>query len=195
MSRASDVFHLTVPTDRIKQLRDDMLAASNLIEVKVEGWKAPHYALGSDVALLNDLLAGRVPQAWTPLGTTTSEEVVFLAPLDPVCARGRAKIVFDFDYVWEVYKPKDKRRYGYYTLPVLWGDQLVARFDSKLDRTTETLVILGFWLEDDRLGENEEFARALALGFKRMIRCLDATHIEVTAINEPLLRNEVGSKY
>lgn len=195
MSRVSDVLHLTVPTDRIKQLCDDMLAASNLIEVKVEGWKAPHYALGSDVALLNDLLAGRVPQAWAPLDTTTSEEVVFLAPLDPVCARGRAKILFDFDYVWEVYKPKHKRTYGYYTIPVLWGDQLVARFDSKLERTTSTLVILGFWLEDDTLGKSEDFARALAHGFKRLSHCLGAEHIEVTAINEPFLRNGIAAEY
>ena len=58
----------------------------------MEGWKPVHYALGSDAELLDDLIAGRVPQAWTPLETTTTEEVVFLAPLDPVSARGRAKI-------------------------------------------------------------------------------------------------------
>ena len=81
--------------------------------------------------------------------TTTTEEVVFLAPLDHVSARGRAKILFGFDYVWEVYKPEHQRKFGYYTLPVLWGDRLVARFDSKLDRTTNTFVILGLWLEDE----------------------------------------------
>ncbi len=111
-----------------------------------------HYALGSDAEVLRDLSAGRVPQAWTPLETTTTEEVVFLAPLDPVSARGRAKVLFGFDYVWEVYKPEHQRKFGYYTLPVLWGDRLVARFDSKLDRTTNTFVILGLWLEDKALG-------------------------------------------
>jgi uncharacterized protein len=45
-----------------------------------------------------------------------------------------------------VYKPEARRKYGYYTLPVLWGDRLVARFDSKLDRATNTFTILGFWL-------------------------------------------------
>ena len=110
-------------------------------------------------ALLDDLIAGGVPQAWTPLETTTTEEVVFLAPLDPVSARGRAKELFGFDYVWEVYKPGSQRKFGYYTLPVLWGDRLVARFDSKLDRTTSTFVILGLWLEDQALGEDEAFAR------------------------------------
>ena len=129
-----------------------MLADGDLIEVQVEGWKPAsgrlHYALGSDEEVLRDLSAGRVPEAWTPLETTTTEEVVFLAPLDPVSARGRAKVLFGFDYVWEVYKPEHQRKFGYYTLPVLWGDRLVARFDSKLDRTTNTFVILGLWLED-----------------------------------------------
>ena len=111
-----------------------------------------HYALASDAELLTDLSAGRVPKAWTPLATTTTEEAVFLAPLDPVSARGRAKVLFDFDYIWEVYKPVEKRKFGYYTLPVLWGDRLVARFDSKLDRATNTFVVLGFWLEDEALG-------------------------------------------
>ena len=111
--------------------------------------------------LLRDLSAGRVPKAWTPLETTTTEEVVFLAPLDHVSARGRAKVLFGFDYVWEVYKPEHLRKFGYYTLPILWGDRLVARFDSKLDRTTNTFVILGLWLEDEALGKDEAFAEAL----------------------------------
>jgi hypothetical protein len=50
--------------------------------------------------LLVDLSAGRVPKVWTPLETTTTEEIVFLAPLDNVSARGRAKVLFGFDYVW-----------------------------------------------------------------------------------------------
>ena len=195
LNRTSDAFQRGVPFSKKAQIRDALLASGEIVEVKVEGWRPIHYLLSSDMDLLDDLIAGRVADAWKPLETTTLEEVAFLAPLDPVCARGRAKVLFDFDYVWEVYKPEHKRRYGYYTLPVLWGDQLVARFDSKLDRTTDTLVVLGFWLEDDTLGKNEAFARALALGFKRLSRCLDADHIEVTAINEPLLRKEVGSKY
>jgi uncharacterized protein YcaQ len=122
------------------------------------------------------------------LETTTTEEVVFLAPLDHVSARGRAKVLFGFDYVWEVYKPEHQRRFGYYTLPVLWGDRLVARFDSKLDRTTNTFVILGLWLEDEALGTDEAFAEALARGFARFVRFLGASKLDATAIREPLLR-------
>ena len=175
------------------QTYDAMLADGDIIEVKVEGWRATHYALGSDVELLRDLSAGRVPAVWTPLETTTTEEAVFLAPLDPVSARGRAKVLFDFDYVWEVYKPEHKRKFGYYTLPVLWGDRLVARFDSKLDRTTNTFIILGFWLEDEALGQDEAFAAALAAGYARFVMFLGADKLEAGAIEEPLLRQQIAA--
>jgi uncharacterized protein len=188
INRTSDAWQRGVPFTRAKQLTDAMLADGEIIPVQVEGWKQVHYALGSDVGLLDDLSAGRVPTAWTPLATTTTEEVVFLAPLDQVSARGRAKILFGFDYVWEVYKPEHKRKYGYYTLPVLWGDRLVARFDSKLDRTSNTFIILGLWLEDETLGSDEAFAAALAAGFARFVTFLGAGQVDVTAIREPLLR-------
>lgn len=191
-NRASDAYFRGVPFSRKGVIGEALLAGGEVIEVKIEGWKAVHYALGSDAGLLDDLAAGRVPAAWQPLDTTTTEEAVFLAPLDQVSARGRAKEVFGFDYVWEVYKPEDKRKFGYYTLPVLWGDQLVARFDSKLDRTTNTFIILGLWLEDEKLGENEAFAEALARGFARFVAFLGADKLDAAAVGEPLLRRRIG---
>ncbi len=191
-TRTSASFQRGQDYDTAKLLKA-MLAEGEIVEVRVKGWKAVHYALGSDVHLLHELSAGRVPQEWTPLDTTTTDEVLFLAPLDNVSARGRAKVLFDFDYVWEVYKPAHLRKYGYYTLPILWGDRLVARFDSKLDRTSNTFVVLGFWLEDDALGTDEAFAEALARGFARFVTFLGASKLDVTAIGEPLLRRRVSS--
>jgi uncharacterized protein YcaQ len=193
VSRVSDSFHRGLPFGTAKQILEAMLADGVLIEVQVEGWKAVHYALGSDAKVLRHLSAGRVPKAWTPLEKTTTEEVVFLAPLDPVSARGRAKVLFGFDYIWEVYKPEHQRKFGYYTLPILWGDQLVARFDSRLDRTTDTFVILGLWLENKVLGKNEAFAEALARGFARFVTFLGASKLDAKALREPLLRRRVSS--
>jgi len=193
VKRTSDSYQRGEPDRAAKQLKEAMLASGEIIEVRVEGWKATHYALGSDAETLRELSAGRIPQGWAPLETTTTEEVVFLAPLDHVSARGRAKQLFDFDYVWEVYKPEHLRKFGYYTLPVLWGDRLVARFDSKLDRKTNTFVILGLWLEDEVLGKNEAFAEALALGFARFVKFLGASKLDAAAIREPLLRKRVRS--
>ena len=188
LNRVGDTYLRDMPLGTATQLREAMLAAGEIIEVRVEGWKAIHCALGSDAQVLGDLSAGRVPQAWTPLETTTTDEVVFLAPLDQVSARGRAKQVFGFDYVWEVYKPAHQRKFGYYVLPMLWGDRLVGRFDSKLDRTTNTFVILSLWLEDDALGDDGAFAEALACGFARFVAFLGASKLDATAIGQPLLR-------
>ena len=193
LRRVADSFLRGVPFEKAQQVVESMLADSDLIEVKVEGWKDPHVALGSDARLLRDLSAGRVPKAWRPLETTTMDEAVFLAPLDPVSARGRARVLFGFDYIWEVYKPLHQRKFGYYTLPVLWGDRLVARFDSKLDRTTNTFVILGFWLEEKALGKDEAFAESLARGFARFVTFLEATRLDAKAIREPLLRRRVSA--
>jgi uncharacterized protein YcaQ len=90
--------------------------------------------------------------------------VAFVAPLDPlVWDRDLLRRLFGFDYVWEVYVPAPKRRHGYYTLPVLYGDRFVGRLDPKVDRKTGTLAILGLWWEDgfDPLSEaNPGFADA-----------------------------------
>ena len=193
LKRVSDSFLRGVPFEKAKEFVESLLADGDVIEVKIEGWKDIHVALGSDARLLRDLSAGRVPKAWNPVETTTAEEVVFLAPLDPVSARGRAKVLFGFDYIWEVYKPVHLRKFGYYTLPILWGDRLVARFDSKLDRTTNTFVILGFWLEEKALGKNEAFADALARGFARFVTFLGANRLDAKAVHEPLLRRRIVS--
>jgi len=194
IKRTPESYHGRGEPDRAaKKLLGAMIADGDLIEVQVEGWKSVHYALGNDAKFLRDLSAGRLPRAWTPLKTTTTEEAVFLAPLDPVSARGRAKVLFGFDYAWEVYKPGHQRKFGYYTLPILWGDQLVARFDSKLDRTTNTFVILGLWLEDKTLGKDEAFAEALACGFAQFVKFLGAKRLDAKAIREPLLRKRLSA--
>jgi uncharacterized protein len=193
IKRTGEAWGRGEPDRAAKKVFARMLADGELIEVQVEGWKMNHYALASDAKTLRDLSAGRIPKAWTPLETTTTEEVLLLAPLDQVSARGRAKVLFDFDYVWEVYKPAHLRKFGYYTMPILWGDQLVARFDSKLDRTTNTFVILGLWLEEKRLGKDEAFAEALAQGFARFMKFLDAKKLDAKAVREPLLRGRLNS--
>jgi uncharacterized protein YcaQ len=149
--------------------------------------------LGEDMPTLASLEKGKIPKGWNPKERTTFEEVTFLAPLDIVSARGRAKKLFDFDYIWEVYVPAPKRRWGYYVLPILYGDDLVARLDPKLDRKTMTLEILGFWHEDDAPIKDPEFANALAKGLIRFARFLEAKKIKTDSIHPAGLRRQVES--
>lgn len=67
----------------------------------------------------------------------------------------------------------------------------MARFDSKLDRTTNTFIILGLWLEDAALGNDEAFAAALRAGFARFVTFLGAARVDAAAIREPLLQSQV----
>ena len=162
--------------------------------MRVEGWRATQVALGSDAGVLAELEAGRTPAAWSPLGATTIDEATFLSPLDPVSARGRAKPLFGFDYVWEVYKPVEKRSFGYYTMPILWGDRLVGRFDPRLDRSTGTLVINGLWLEDPALARDAAFAEAMARGMTRFRAFLGARRLDLSALSRSPLRSRLRGR-
>jgi len=171
--------------------REQTVRDGVLIEVEVDGWRGIRWALAEDADDIATVERGRVPRAWRPQGTTTIDEATFLAPLDPVSARKRAASLFDFDYIWEVYTPAPKRKFGYYALPVLWGDRLVARFDGRLDRSTSTFAILGLWLEDDALAADGAFAEAFACGVERMSRFLGAERLDVSGVPQRRIRDRL----
>lgn len=173
-----------------KVLIERLIEKGEVSRVQVEGFSENFLILKEDQAHLSVLEAGRVPKAWKPKGATTSEEVTLLAPLEIVSARGRAKKVFDFEYVWEVYKPAHQRKWGYYTLPILYGDDLVARLDPKFDRTTNTLQILGFWLEEDAPND-VLFIEALANGLNRFANMIGAEKIDLGGVKPTALRTKL----
>ncbi len=160
-------------------------------QVQIEGGRDTYLILADDLPALDTIAKGSFPKGWNPKETSTLEEVTFLAPLDIVSARGRAKKLFDFEYKWEVYTPVHLRRWGYYVLPILYGDDLVARLDPKLDRTTMTLEIKGFWSEDDEPVKEAAFADALAKGLIRFAKMVEAKKVDVRAIKPVGLRRAV----
>ena len=172
-------------------LLDGLKEAGVFAQVQVEGERETYLILSEDISSLETLEKGKIPKAWKPKETTTLEEVTFLASLDIVSARGRAKKLFDFDYIWEVYVPAHKRRWGYYVLPILYGDDLVARLDPKLDRTTMTLEIKGFWHEDDAPVKDPAFANALAKGLIRFAKFVEAKRITTGSITPAGLRKRI----
>ncbi len=166
-STLSGRIHRPIDRDEGAAWLERLLAQGRLARVQVQGQRDSFLALAEDLPQIELLASGMVPPEWQPLGPTTTSEVTFLSPLEIVSARGRAAWLFDFDYVWEIYKPAHTRRWGYYTLPILWGDRLVARIDPKLDRATHTLLIKGFWYEDGFPADPAEraaFASAFAHG-------------------------------
>ncbi len=97
-----------------------------------------------------------------------------MAPLDNLLwDRKLVKDIFDFEYSWEVYKPVSKRQYGYYVLPVLYGDQLVARFEPEMHRGNEPLIIKNWWWEESyQVKEND--IEAMVECFEKFCKYLKA---------------------
>jgi hypothetical protein len=122
--------------------RAELLETGLIVPVSVEGVRGLRHVLAAEVPWLE--AATRSIAAGEP----ASEGAAMLAPLDPlVWDRQLLRSLFDFEYRWEVYVPAAKRRWGYYVLPLLFGDRLVGRIEPRIDRATGTLRILGMWWE------------------------------------------------
>jgi uncharacterized protein YcaQ len=80
-----------------------------------------------------------------------ADQVRFIAPLDNfIWDRKFVQAIFDFEYVWEVYKPEKLRQYGYYVLPILLGDNFIGRFEPDRTKTRQdTLKIKKIWFESN----------------------------------------------
>jgi uncharacterized protein YcaQ len=179
--------------EEVSRLVDGWIESGLFARVQVEAGRETFLVLAEDVAVLDSLTKGKHPKAWTPKETSTLQEVTFLSPLDIVSARGRAKKLFDFEYIWEVYTPVHKRHWGYYVLPILYGDDLVARLDPKLDRSTMTLEIKGFWPEEDAPVKDADFADALAKGMVRFAKFVGAKKVVTKSIWPINLRRHVDA--
>lgn len=102
------------------------------------------------------------------------ERGVLLSPFDPVLwDRPRVKTLFDFDQILEIFKPAPQRIYGYYCLPVLAGDQLVARYDLKADRKQGVLNVLSLRFESDPVKGITAAREAARTALERYARALE----------------------
>ena len=124
--------------DRVRRT-ERLVEDGELMPVDVEGLKGTRYILVAEEPILD--------ATSDPASLTAG--VSFLAPLDPLIwdRKGLLRGVFEFDYLWEVYVPEAKRRWGYYVLPLLYGDRFVGRIEPRLDRKTKTLNVIGLWFE------------------------------------------------
>jgi uncharacterized protein YcaQ len=109
-----------------------------LLRVEVEGWTVPAYVHADHAPLLSSAAAGSLEPTLTTL----------LSPFDPlVWDRARCKAMFDFDYRIECYTPEARRRYGYFTLPVLRRGLLIGRLDAKAHRKEGLFEVRALHLE------------------------------------------------
>jgi uncharacterized protein YcaQ len=115
----------------VRALIETRLRQKTLVPVAIEGaGKVEHWATP-------DVLEEGAP--------LDPDLVHILSPFDPlIIQRKRLKFFFDYDHVFEAYVPKEKRLFGYFTLPVLIGDEIVAAMDLKADRSAQRLLINGW---------------------------------------------------
>ncbi len=182
-------FRYVIDKEKGPELIQNLLDSGLLTWITPDGHPGKRLMLTSDLPIIKTLELGDLPQEWSPLKETTEDEVTFLSPLDVVSARGRAKQLFEFDYIWEVYKPLHLRKWGYYTMPMLYGDRLVGRIEPTLDKKTVALTILGLSLEEPELAKSKAFGNALGKGIQRMAWFADAKSIDLGGIEDDKLRS------
>ena len=110
-----------------------------IIPLQVEGIKAGFHYLKEDEPLMQAVLADDIDR---------KPRMEFMAPLDPLLwDKIMIRALWDFQYSWEIYTPADKRKYGHYTLPILYRESFIGRIDATADRKTGVLRVNGLWWE------------------------------------------------
>jgi hypothetical protein len=148
-------------------LREELIASGELVPVDVENVRGKRFVLRSEVDLLE-----RPPE---PPPT-----VALLPPFDPlVWDRSLLGSLFDFEYVWELFVPPAKRRWGWYVLPMLFGDRLVGRIEPRIDRAGGRVEVVHVWWEDGFSPRRAEgFVDAMRDALRAYLRFASATRIE-----------------
>jgi hypothetical protein len=140
-----------------------------IIRVRVEGLpKETLYIRKQDLPTLEAAGSGRQPQ----------KSAAILAALDnAMWDRSLLRGIFDFNYTWEVYVPEPKRKYGYYVLPVIYGDHFVARFDPAYDKPSHTFTIQNWWWEKGVTKNDAAMLAAIGTCLKAFCAYLRTDHL------------------
>ena len=130
---------IDMKADLRKEVLSDLSENKKICSLMVEGIKVPFYYLSEDEDLLQEILDGQAD---------LKPRMSFIAPLDPLLwDKALILALWDFRYSWEIYTPAAKRKYGYYTLPILYGDRFVGRIEAVPDRREGILQVKGLWWE------------------------------------------------
>jgi uncharacterized protein YcaQ len=124
-----------IPAPQRRALAEELVRRGEIIPLQIPEVRRQYYALARDLpALRRHDRQARAARGWI------DRPVRFLSPLDNLLwRRERLADLFGFAYVWEIYVPAARRKFGYYTMPILAGDRLIGRMDPRLDRVNRRL--------------------------------------------------------
>ena len=148
-------------------------AEGRILPVQVEGIRTRFFLCAGDEELMRSVLEG---------GADRKPRMEFLAPLDPLLwDKAMVEALWDFRYSWEIYTPAEKRKYGYYTLPILYGERFVGRIDAAVDRKRELLRVNGIWWEPG-VRQTKTLQKSLDQALRRFCRFNDCRAFEGSEI-------------
>ena len=140
-----------------------------IVKAEVESIRSPLFFLAEDIPLMEAVRQGVLD---------TKPRLEFLAPLDPMLwDRKLVEALWDYHYKWEIYTPVNQRKYGYYVLPILYGDKFVGRIEAAADRKAATLVVRNIWYEDG-VKQTKKLARAIEGACRRLAKFNDCVQIK-----------------
>ena len=111
-----------------------------ILDIRVEGLKDVLFCRSEDLPIIEEVLQN---DSFRP-------RCELIAPLDCMMwDRKLIRVIFGFDYTWEIYTPADKRKYGFYVLPLIYGENFAGRVEAVADKKTGTLTVKNIWYEDN----------------------------------------------
>ena len=130
---------IDINAEKRKMILESLTAQGKICSVAVQGIKQTFYYRSEDYPLMGSIVDG---------SADLKPRMSFIAPLDPLMwDKSLILALWDYQYSWEIYTPADKRKYGYYTLPILSGDRFVGRIEAVPDRKGKVLMVKGLWWE------------------------------------------------
>ncbi|UCD05546.1 MAG: YcaQ family DNA glycosylase [candidate division WOR-3 bacterium] len=167
---------------KLNEPLNNMVKKGDVTEVELTGLKQPHYVLNRD--MIQIMHSKR----------QIDDLVRLLSPFDnSIILRDRTEAIFDFKYSLECYVPKPKRKYGYFSLPILWRNKLVGRVDPKADRERGVLLIQNLHIEKD-VDNQKAFLHALANAVNDFARFNRCEHIEIKAKIPTAIKRRLSSR-
>ena len=158
---------ISMTTEQRNAAFEELEKQGAIVRIEVEGLRAPLYMLADDLPLMQSVIDGTAD---------TKARLEFLAPLDPMLwDRKLIEAVWDYQYSWEIYTPAEKRKFGYYVLPMLYGERLFGRIEAAADRKNKKLILKNVWFEDG-VKPTQKMMTALAGAVKRLARFNDCAY-------------------
>lgn len=175
-NRRSDAWlGINIDTAQRESAFENLEKEGKILPVQVEGIKSLLYMKAEDQPLLEAVQEGAID---------LRERLEFLAPLDPMLwDRRLVEALWDYRYTWEIYTPVEKRKYGYYVLPMLCGQRLIGRIEAAADRKSGTLQVKNLWYEPG-VRRTKKLAAMLERSVRRLAAFNDCSAVQFMSEGE-----------